>query len=591
MTNFTFSPLSIKSVLGINLGIIDEIVSGCAYSGIAVDQEEQWQNALVNELLSTVRDCQQHYGNKTELATEDDPRVLLLCDAWERILSHGLRTNSTMMQNVVELVTYNSDGGGEGAPLLWDFANRHLTNHEKERFNKLRHVWSRCGKGRALLRTILNERALERYVLIWLSDEKLLEQCYEPWALMRDVEVQSLLPNVATGLDSILFAIAIDVPELNIRSLYGHRVEQRCEPIIVTHPPAGPVRKINAVERKILENASPSQVVNIKLTGKNTIAEDVSTGDFTKNSDKETPIFVDSDDSHDDYGDDEALTLVNRFCLPDATSNAHVQLCCRSCTSKHSLCQTRSYGFQQVNPSIESEIPTCTADHQIAAATSTAICSTSSTDKIATRMLCDPDDTTEDEITGSLTSLAVARQHESERNEKLKRKFYELEERCLLLESRVAELSLENQRLRMLMQSNCLSVTFFNFAIPKAIQQVSEGRSRRPYHVYEIRITQSPHTSGTTVTVGYESWSIYRRYNEFYKLHKRLLKEYPTVKNLDFPPKKQIGYMNADFVEQRRQRLQVYLNSLFVSILPEVAACNTRTQLEQTFPFLCDAST
>lgn len=76
---------------------------------------------------------------------------------------------------------------------------------------------------------------------------------------------------------------------------------------------------------------------------------------------------------------------------------------------------------------------------------------------------------------------------------------------------------------------------------------------------------------------------VLRRYSDFYKLHRKLQKNV-TVKTLDFPPKKSFGNMDAHFVEQRRQRLQVYLRHL-LAILPDVSSCTTRSQLEQTFPF------
>lgn len=88
-------------------------------------------------------------------------------------------------------------------------------------------------------------------------------------------------------------------------------------------------------------------------------------------------------------------------------------------------------------------------------------------------------------------------------------------------------------------------MAFFSFSIPKAIQRAADGgRSRRPYHVYEIRITPSG-VSGSTA--GNESWCVYRRYNEFYRLHRRLQKQYPTVKKLDFPPKKKFGNLVRDW--------------------------------------------
>jgi sorting nexin-29 len=52
---------------------------------------------------------------------------------------------------------------------------------------------------RALVRAALNERALERYILIWLSDASSLEIKFEPWAFMRDNEATNLLPSIAAG--------------------------------------------------------------------------------------------------------------------------------------------------------------------------------------------------------------------------------------------------------------------------------------------------------------------------------------------------------------------------------------------------------
>lgn len=46
-----------------------------------------------------------------------------------------------------------------------------------------------------------------------------------------------------------------------------------------------------------------------------------------------------------------------------------------------------------------------------------------------------------------------------------------------------------------------------------------------------------------------------------------------------------LSSQNAEFVELRRQRLQIYLLGV-LSLLPEVSKCNTRTQLECAFPFL-----
>lgn len=55
------------------------------------------------------------------------------------------------------------------------------------------------GKVKALIRAALNERALERYILTWLSDATGLKTYFESWALIRDNEASNLLPTIAAG--------------------------------------------------------------------------------------------------------------------------------------------------------------------------------------------------------------------------------------------------------------------------------------------------------------------------------------------------------------------------------------------------------
>lgn len=59
-----------------------------------------------------------------------------------------------------------------------------------------------------------------------------------------------------------------------------------------------------------------------------------------------------------------------------------------------------------------------------------------------------------------------------------------------------------------------------------------------------------------------DEWNVYRRYSQFYALHKALRKNNPIVNSFDFPPKKSIGNKDAKIVEERRKRLQRYLRCL-----------------------------
>ncbi|GIZ04664.1 sorting nexin-29 [Caerostris extrusa] len=74
------------------------------------------------------------------------------------------------------------------------------------------------------------------------------------------------------------------------------------------------------------------------------------------------------------------------------------------------------------------------------------------------------------------------------------------------------------------------------------------GKTADVHHVYQVY-----------VRIRDDEWNVYRRYAQFYALHKLLKKKDPIVNTFDFPPKKTIGKKDAKVVEQRRRRLQHYL--------------------------------
>lgn len=44
-----------------------------------------------------------------------------------------------------------------------------MTKHERERYEVLKHIWTDTGRGRAWIRSSLNERSLERYITLYLE--------------------------------------------------------------------------------------------------------------------------------------------------------------------------------------------------------------------------------------------------------------------------------------------------------------------------------------------------------------------------------------------------------------------------------------
>lgn len=161
--------------------------------------------------------------------------MLRLLDCWELLLFHGLKSN-----------LFKSTHG------FWDVAYQHLTRHEKERFDGLRHVHSDRGKCRALLRAALNERSLERYVLMWINDDTIFDK-YEPYACILHKQTIDELPKLASALNNILFALTVDAPEIN-NDRKIHLTEKE-EPIIpVSHPNNLEVHKrVTKVRRKVIE--------------------------------------------------------------------------------------------------------------------------------------------------------------------------------------------------------------------------------------------------------------------------------------------------------------------------------------------------
>ncbi|KAJ8681191.1 hypothetical protein QAD02_016978 [Eretmocerus hayati] len=226
--------------------------SGQITANAVTDHSEDKQK-LQQDLLAAAKQCHVRFGGKAELATESDSCVNQLCYAFEKIFSHGLKANKTSeksgsaLRQVSELVksaaAAASTGSSNRVPEVgpfWPFVRDQLTWHEQERFQVLRKVYSDQGRGRAWLRAALNERSLERHLHALVAPVQALEAHYHDWAFLRDQDRSALLPNVAAGLTTILFAIRIDNEELNDSSeenRFSRCKNTHSEPIINSELP------------------------------------------------------------------------------------------------------------------------------------------------------------------------------------------------------------------------------------------------------------------------------------------------------------------------------------------------------------------
>ncbi|XP_031831363.1 sorting nexin-29 isoform X2 [Nomia melanderi] len=213
---------------------------------------------LLEDLLAIAKKCHIRFGGRIELATESDICVTQLCHIFESIFSHGLRINciekiNSALRHVSDIVSGgNIKSCNTSDVAFWPYIKEQLTWHEQERFSVLKQVHTDYGRGRAWLRAALNERSLERH-LHAIIDPNILSSFYEDWAFLLDQERSAVLPNVAAGLGSILFAIRIDNEELDNNAREKEIEKQKVslsEPIISTSIP-GPILKQQKQRKKV----------------------------------------------------------------------------------------------------------------------------------------------------------------------------------------------------------------------------------------------------------------------------------------------------------------------------------------------------
>uniref|UniRef100_A0A8C5V1Z0 Sorting nexin 29 n=1 Tax=Microcebus murinus TaxID=30608 RepID=A0A8C5V1Z0_MICMU len=180
---------------------------------------------LLERLLDAVKQCQIRFGGRKEIASDSDSRVTCLCAQFEAVLQHGLKRSRGLALTAAAIKqAAGFPSKTETEPVFWYYVKEVLNKHELQRFYSLRHISSDVGRGRAWLRCALNEHSLERYLHMLLADRCRLSAFYEDWSFVMDEERSSMLPTMAAGLNSILFAINIDNKDLNGQSKFAPTV-------------------------------------------------------------------------------------------------------------------------------------------------------------------------------------------------------------------------------------------------------------------------------------------------------------------------------------------------------------------------------
>ncbi|XP_004924869.1 sorting nexin-29 isoform X1 [Bombyx mori] len=602
---------------------------------------------LLNELSKCTQNCLNRFAGRSELATEDDLRIIQLCEKWEAILRHGIRTNlsNSTIQSLVTAglnFTFNIVNIGNS---LWSYTCLHLTKHEKERFKILSNINTPLGYFRAFLRASLNERSFERYLQSWVAHGLLMEY-YEEGALVRDSEASLKLPNIASGLSSILFALSIDRPELN-ESQQSSQVD-KVEHVI---PLPTPVKSSGNLKRKPLRqvisfdknerktqnidhskeihsinskddamwNSAPATCLNSpdpKIVPQISSTSEPASSDFksgfrhffpdsvkgiespsqilTKLSECAKEIFSSSNsiETNNTAKDDASELSVNNLKIYESDSE-EVAGSIDGSTSCLELCFTEDESAPD-DKSLLSLLEN--KDKQILMLQMK--CSqleVASKDKFRKleKVIIDltkENDTIKEQLRHYMSAVDMGKALRNnnvreEANNDNTDEINQYERKLVQVAEMHAELMEFNQHLVQRLQeleSTC--------ALELLDYPESNVKAHIPSAFLVGKRTHSFHVYQIFLKVGNEEWSVYHRYAKFHELHTQLKKCHPDIATYKFPPKKTLRKRDAHLVEQRRLALQAYLRHVLL-VLPELRECTSRPQLVTLLPFFGTSST
>lgn len=532
---------------------------------------------LLRNLLLAVKECQSRYGGRTELATELDNHVSNVCHSFEAIFSHGLQSRivikaGTLIKQAAQKL---KDSNSELKPTFWDCIKQILSNHEHERYVRLRQVKTNYGRGRAWLRSTLNEKSLNRYLNTLLSDDLLLSRYYEPWAFLRDTEKSYVLPTTAAGLTPILFAISIDKSELDNK--FGQYVGQVEQVIMAT---STDILKVNDVGRKIR-----STIINFDETDTDSL--DYDEMDADKQSEESNhlqpvEIAIDATETIDDEPDNGSVTKeieenVSTGLRPigeteytdvlipvssDATiASENSALLSNSIINDDgiSIGSCDEVGYQRLYEIAKEQLKQQTVNEE----------------KLKAKILelNRENEVLKHQLRKYVSAVQMLKQedadhtYEAQLYEKKLVQVAEMHGELMELNSRLQMSLLNKEEMVRYLQEELVSLrgplpaidtpihTLVSLWIPSVFLT---GRFSDPHHVYQVHLRISS-----------DEWNIYRRYAQFYEFHKQMKREYALVSTFNFPPKKAIGNKETTFVEERRIKLQTYLRHVLNFILSQ----------------------
>uniref|UniRef100_A0AAQ5Z3K9 Sorting nexin 29 n=1 Tax=Amphiprion ocellaris TaxID=80972 RepID=A0AAQ5Z3K9_AMPOC len=562
---------------------------------------------LLTGLLDYTLYCQIRFGGRKEIATDSDSRVICLCAQFEAVLQHGLRKSRGLALTAAALKQAAGFSSKTEAELtFWFYVKEHLNRHELQRFYSLRQISSELGRGRAWLRCALNEHSLERYLHTLLADRPRLGTYYEDWAFILDEERASMLPTMAAGLNSILFAINIDNSDLN----------------------GGVTRGGSSVSHLLKESTQGiGSLWKESTQGVSSLLREISTATAV------VPGFTPRVD-----GASDPLPV-----LPRSTSAGRrqkcfiyqlivdvIETCYISYTNMRHACDLLHGSYRSLRSLLDGEMEHSAGLRQETDLLKKRLAELEERHSAKVQALARENEVLKVQLkkyVGAVQmlkregsqALSVLRSSEEQAPVPQSKFMGDIEELAASYERKlieVAEMHGEliefNERLyRSLMAKDHLIVQMrqelidLRGPVPGDLSQTSDdpslsdfetahralinvwipsvflqGRAANAYHVYQVYIR-----------ILDNEWNVYRRYTEFRELHNHLRTQFPQVDTFNFPPKKAIGNKDAKFVEERRKQLQGYLRMVMnklIQTLPEFTARPTKETLLSLLPFLVE---
>ncbi|KAF7273900.1 hypothetical protein GWI33_013417 [Rhynchophorus ferrugineus] len=567
---------------------------------------------LLKQLLECVQKCQKRYGGKNELATEFDACVAGLCVCLEAIFLHGLRNkpqiqsnqvNSTLKQ--VSDIVAQSLHIGQDSISFWPFIERHITNHEKER-------------------STLNEKSLERYFHTVLGDREILVEYYESWALLRDEDKNSMLPNMAAGLGSILFAISIDKPEFNSSVIpRGGFIGLPVEPIIEVPVPENISKRREQKKKKKIARQFISFDEDMLSTSVPSISSSSTCSDTSSlGNSKEYPVEEQnncteiSETTVEKIKTEEKPKLSRKLSIENSGSRDKF-----STSLPETLTPINQNNIGELTPvSVErlkdfEEYPD-TSDDILEVPTDISAVLTAVENKNLEEIkkrdakincLNKENESLKEQIKKYVEAIQMLRRDDETMQRALdglqidhqpdyKGEAQMYEQKLV----QVAEMHAELMDFNVMLQQSLCNKDILLEKLKKELEQLRgpipeelnmedntnvniwipsaflTGSGSNSHHVYQIFLR-----------AGNDEWNIYRRYAQFHALYTDLKKLDPIVGTFDFPPKKSLGKKDSSLVEERRKRLQAFLRQI-IRHWPELTHCSSRFLLEQHLAFFKD---